>query len=917
MKKYLLSVVLLTYFVIAFGQTPLNRNVSTAGTLSTVLTANELATVTDLTLTGKIDARDFVTMCIDMPLLKNINLSGATINSYIGTGGPMGSPSQTYPANTIPAHSFGKFSKLTLEKIVLPSNCTSIGEYAFNGCKGITDITFGNQTTSIGNFAFANCIKLTSLNLGNSSPTIGNSSFNGCSSLVSASIGDVSSIGNAAFSYCSNLTSINLGNNLTNIGEYAFSYCSKLTSIAFPNSLTNIGSFALLSCTSISTVKIPDATTVIGTSAFYSMTNLSSFSVASSNTAFSVIDGILLNKSQTTIIQCPIQKSGSYTIPLSVTTIETGAFYECANITQVIISKNVTTINSRAFGACSALKSLIALPLIPPNLYGGDCFVGNNISATYTYSTSLAAYQAKPDWRNIRIQSFPKIVVDSVKPGRLATDILQKYSSQGLKLSSITSLTVTGELNDADFAEIQNMPLLSELNIAGTKTQSGTVPTGLFANNQMVTSVYLPLKIKKIPNSCFANCKSLVSFSPLPTDTIGDYAFDNCDGYNNTGLAFPSTIKYIGKAAFRNCTNISGSIYLPDSITSIQDSTFIGCSKLSNVAIFPMKIKTISKSAFENCTSLSGIYLNSNTTSIGANAFKGCTNIIKITVAKITPPSITASSFTGIDKDNCLLYVPNEGEAAFKADSLWKEFRRTLPGGLLSTKIVSVKMGSEGTLIANSVNYINGTKITLTDSKIIIAITPISGYIVEKVEIEGIDITNYNLTADGSGKFTYERIVGANTDLIITFSKTKYNLTIKTCSGNIAQKYVAGTSPTFTITPDQGSKLLSCFYQGVDVKSSISSTNEFIAPPINGNTIMIISFGTPINSVAASLVKVYTSDNEIFVEGTESGEEIKLYSVNGIQLQSINSTGERIVIPINQKGTYMVKTNSATYKVVL
>lgn len=914
MKKYLLSVVLLTYCVITFGQPPVTKNVATAGTLS--FTPTELTTITELIVKGTIDARDFKSMG-NLTSLQKLDLSAASIATYTGTGGTGGSSSQTYPANTIPIHTFGNVPKLTLQNVVLPTNCTAVGDYAFNGCTGITDVTFSSQITSIGISAFDGCSSLLNIDLGTSNPTIGNYAFNDCRGITNAKLGNATTLGINAFSNCSNLTTIDLGNSLTSIGDNAFNYCSKLTNITFPNSLTNIGANAFLGCASITSINIPQATTTIGTSAFYSMSKLTSFKVASNNTAYSDKDDILMNKAQTTIIQCPIQKSGSYTIPLTVSTIDVGAFFECTNITQIIISKNVTTINSKAFGACSALKSVIALPSIPPDLNGGDCFVGNTITSAYTNSTSLAAYQLKPEWRNIRITSFPKISVDNVTPGNLATDILQKYLSQGLKLSSITSLTVTGELNDKDFAEIIKMPLLSELNISGVKTQSGTVPTGLFANNQIITEVYLPSKLKKIPNSCFANCQSLKLFSPFPTDSIGDYAFDNCSAYLNSGLAFPSTIKYIGKAAFRSCTSISGSCSLPDSLQVINDSTFIGCNKLNGMLIFPTNTKTISKSAFENCSSFSSINFGKNTTTIGENAFKGCTGVLKMTVPNTTPPSINANTFIGIDKENTLVYVPNEAQATYQSNTQWKEFIRILPAGLSKTKIITVKMNDGGILNVKSTNYINGTKIILTTDTLILAITPLTGYKVEKVEIEGIDVTAYNLTTDGSGKFTYQRLIGANTDLIVTFAKAKYTLTIKNGNVNIIQEYEVGSTPKFTFTATSGSTLNGVFYNQSDVTSKLVNGTYTLDPPITSNSFITLSTGTSTKVVEANLVKVYTSDNEIFVEGSENGEEIKLYSVNGIQLQSIISTGERIIIPINQKGTYLVKTSNATYKVVL
>ena len=56
---------------------------------------------------------------------------------------------------------------------------TSIGEFAFNDCTGLTSVTIGNSVTSIGEWAFENCTGLTSVTIGNSVTSIGKSAFEG------------------------------------------------------------------------------------------------------------------------------------------------------------------------------------------------------------------------------------------------------------------------------------------------------------------------------------------------------------------------------------------------------------------------------------------------------------------------------------------------------------------------------------------------------------------------------------------------------------------------------------------------------------------------------------------------------------------------------------------------------------------
>ena len=103
---------------------------------------------------------------------------------------------------------------------------TSIGDWAFDGCRGLTSVTIPNSVTSIREGAFWSCNSLTSVTIGNS----------------------VTSIGWGAFAHCSSLTSIGIGNGVTSIENYAFSYCSSLTSVTIPNSVTSIGDWAFEGC---------------------------------------------------------------------------------------------------------------------------------------------------------------------------------------------------------------------------------------------------------------------------------------------------------------------------------------------------------------------------------------------------------------------------------------------------------------------------------------------------------------------------------------------------------------------------------------------------------------------------------------------------------------------------------------------
>ena len=123
---------------------------------------------------------------------------------------------------------------------------TSIGDYAFANCSGLTSVTIPDGVTSIGDYAFYFCLRLTSVTIPDG----------------------VTTIGEYAFSHCTGLTSVTIPDGVTTIGEYAFSYCTGLTSVTIPGSVTSIGNDAFYFCTGLTSVDIADGVTSIGNGAF-------------------------------------------------------------------------------------------------------------------------------------------------------------------------------------------------------------------------------------------------------------------------------------------------------------------------------------------------------------------------------------------------------------------------------------------------------------------------------------------------------------------------------------------------------------------------------------------------------------------------------------------------------------------------
>ncbi|MDR0507201.1 MAG: leucine-rich repeat domain-containing protein [Dysgonamonadaceae bacterium] len=212
-------------------------NVSSAGLLKSGLTTDERTTVNNLTVTGMIDARDVKFMRDEMTVLDTLDLSAAQIVEYTGTAGtrsPYQSGTYVYPSSVMPQFSFyneNYSGKASLKSVKLPSGLSSIGEYAFCQCSGLTYIEMSQNITQIGQWSFAHCNSLSSLDL----PAT------------------VTSIEEFAFYYC-NFVSLILPTNLTSVGYAAFAQCSNLASITLPANLTSYGSYPFDACYNLRTV---------------------------------------------------------------------------------------------------------------------------------------------------------------------------------------------------------------------------------------------------------------------------------------------------------------------------------------------------------------------------------------------------------------------------------------------------------------------------------------------------------------------------------------------------------------------------------------------------------------------------------------------------------------------------------------
>ena len=153
----------------------------------------------------------------------------------------------------------------SLTEVIIPNSVTEIGGLAFYGCSSLTSVSVESGNSVFDSRDNCNAIIETATNtlifgcknsiIPNSVTSIGECAFDGCKGLTSVTIpNSVTSIGAQAFRECSSLTSVTIPNSVTSIEQYAFFDCSGLTSVTIGNSVTSIGYIAFGSCPELTDV---------------------------------------------------------------------------------------------------------------------------------------------------------------------------------------------------------------------------------------------------------------------------------------------------------------------------------------------------------------------------------------------------------------------------------------------------------------------------------------------------------------------------------------------------------------------------------------------------------------------------------------------------------------------------------------
>ena len=666
-----------------------------------------------------------------------------------------------------------------------PNSVTSIGNYAFHSCSGLTSVTIPSSVTSIGNSTFYGCSGLTSVTIPSSVTSIGNSAFYGCSGLTSVTIpNSVTSIGNSAFFSCKSMISIEIPEGVTSIGTSAFSSCSGLTSVTIPNSVTSIGNSAFHGCTGLTSITIPNNVTSIGESAFGGCTSMTSVTIESnafvstSSTCYNTIFG---NQVTNYIIGDEVTSIGNYafrgctglksiTIPNSVTSIGHDAFNGCSGLTSITIPNSLTSIGGYGFNGCTGLTKVIISNIAA----WCDIYFGGDLANPLLYAKHLYSDE-ETEITNL-------VIPDGVTS-------IGNYAFHGC--SGLKSITIPNSVSSIGNSAFYNCSGLTSISIPNSVASIGS---SSFYGCSGLTSATIGNSVTSIGNSAFSGCSGLTSVTIGKSVTsIGESAFYKCSSL--TSIEIPNGVKSIEYKTFQSCRSIT-SITIPNSVTSIGNYAFHGCSPTS--VTIPNSVTSIGTHAFEYCGGMKYIIIGSGVTSIGDYALSGIASLSDVYCYAENVPTSNTNIFYNTTCSK--LHVPASSMEAYMTTKPWSDFRNVYVITYYIDGIYYNLSGTDATVISGGYKYSGNVIIPSSisyDGKTYNVTSIESSAFTNCTGLTAVTIPN-SVTSIGEGAFkgcTAMTTVTINNDALVSANRS-YNSTLETIFGSQVKNYILGDEVT-------------------------------------------------------------------------------------------------------------------------
>lgn len=310
----------------------------------------------------------------------------------------------------------------------------------------------------------------------------------------------------------------------------------------------------------------------------YGGEGLESISISEDNSTYCMVDNVLFSADKKTLIYywtCERwdddekESRSQYTIPDTVTRVESRAFLLCEYINTIEIPESVEYIGSNAFGGCT-LQNIV----LDAN---NKCFV---VADGVLYTSDMKKLILYPVSQSDTEYEIPNGVT-----------IIEGYAfANNNYIEKIVIPDSVTNIGDHAFADCKNLSLV---NIPEGVTQIDAC-TFLSAGNHLGLKVILPNTLKSIGISAFSGASLSMDFQlPEGLISIGDYAFQYSGAKS---IVIPSSVETIGDYAFYECNDLK-ELEIQDGVKTIGTRAFWGAYGIKSVEL-PASVSSIAPCAF-------------------------------------------------------------------------------------------------------------------------------------------------------------------------------------------------------------------------------------------------------------------------------------------------------------------------------
>ena len=459
----------------------------------------------------------------------------------------------------------------------------------------------------------------------------------------------VTSIGELAFSNCRSLTSIEIPSGVTSIGQLAFYCCYSMTSITVAennpiyhstgNCIVETATKTLIVGCNNSVIPDDDSITIIGESAFYRCIYLTSIAIPNSVTSI----GPQAFRECTSLIDL--------TLGDGIESIEDWAFFACHSLPNVIIPNSVTSIGIGAFAGCIAVESMTVATGNPVYHSAGNCIIE---TATDTLIAGCKNSEIPLDGSVTSIGDCAFYDCTSLESITIPDSVTSIGDCAFYDCTSLESITIPDSVTSIGREAFSRCSSLETIYFLGTEAEWNAIDKAFYWDYNTGDYVVIFLGepnyseglefVSNGDSTCYVKgigtCTDTdirippVSPANDSVTSIGNYAFDGCSSL--TSIVIPDSVTSIGWGAFTGCSELT-SIEIPNSVTNIDEHAFADCSSLNSIEI-PDRVTRIKNYVFYGCSKLTSVEIPNSVTSIGDGAFSGCKLLTSIDI----PESVTS-----------------------------------------------------------------------------------------------------------------------------------------------------------------------------------------------------------------------------------------------------------------------------------